>query len=424
MHLLTIENLGPIQRCELSISQYTVLIGYQASGKSTIAKAVYFFRTLKEDIYQLFLRREYLPEDGCEEKSKLVGKFESVVRSKFLNTFGTSYSMSSDMQLSYQYTKDVTISICLRKHNDFPSPNYVWVNYTDTLCDFLKKNPDAGELEQIKSELAVLFDDPFETVYIPAGRSILTVLGSQFNYLYSTMDDTQKRLLDSCTRDYLERVMRLRPQFANGLEGLLEGKQLAASEIKLYKEAIVLTKKILKGRYTVADGEERIWVNDSHYVKINFASSGQQEIVWILNLLFYYLTMKKQVLFIIEEPESNLFPEAQKWVVELISMVIGVGNAVILTTHSPYVLGTVNNLLYAGEIGRFSPEKISSIVSRRKWIDCNQCTARFVKDGTTIDCMDQELKQIDNSLLDQISHGINREYDKLFAVEQRMKERT
>ena len=59
MHQLLIERLGPIHHCEFTIRQYTVLTGYQASGKSTIAKAVYFFRTLKGDIYQLMLRRQY-----------------------------------------------------------------------------------------------------------------------------------------------------------------------------------------------------------------------------------------------------------------------------------------------------------------------------------------------------------------------------
>lgn len=36
--------------------------------------------------------------------------------------------------------------------------------------------------------------------------------------------------------------------------------------------------------------------------------------------------------------------------------------------------------------------------------------------------MDPELMQIDNSLLDQISHGINKEYDALFAIEQQAEE--
>lgn len=47
MHQLIIHKLGPIQHCELSIKKYTILTGYQASGKSTIAKAIYFFRTIE-----------------------------------------------------------------------------------------------------------------------------------------------------------------------------------------------------------------------------------------------------------------------------------------------------------------------------------------------------------------------------------------
>lgn len=322
------------------------------------------------------------------------------------------------MQLRYQYNENAEIAIRLTEGRDSLTPNFVWVEYSPKIRNFLNTSLIADSQEGLKRELAILFDDPYETVYIPAGRSVLTVLGGQFNYFYSTMDDAQKRLLDACTRDYLERVMRLRPQFANGLEGLAEGRELTETQKDLYREALALVRRILKGKYTVSDGEERIWVNDSHYVKINFASSGQQESVWILNLLAYYLAMEQPVFFIIEEPESNLFPESQKLIVELISLVAGAGNAVLLTTHSPYVLGSVNNLLYANAIGKLSVEKTAQIVSPSKWIDSASCTALFVRNGRADDCMDWELMQIDNSLLDEISHGINREYDELFAIEQ------
>ena len=232
------------------------------------------------------------------------------------------------------------------------------------------------------------------------------------------MDDAQKRLLDGCTRDYLERVMRLRPQFSNGLEGLVEGKIVPKEKQALYREALDLVGKILKGKYTATDGEERIWVDHKHYVKMNFASSGQQEIVWILNLLVYYLLTEQPVFFIIEEPESNLCPESQKLVIELISMIAGVGNTVLMTTHSPYVLGTVNNLLYADTVGKYSMKKTAQVISRCKWIRSESCTAMFMENGSVEDCMDPDLMQIDNSLLDQISHGINEEYDQLFAIEQ------
>ena len=372
-------------------------------------------------------QREYseliygLKYDSDQEDSKqyaLYTDFERNVRNRFLSTFGSSYSMDKGMRMSYQYSDDIEITIRLEESLDSLTPNFVCVEYSPCLRKFLSKPQPTNNREALRRELACLFDDPYETVYVPAGRSVLTVLGSQFNYFYSTMDDAQKRLLDGCTRDYLERVMRLRPQFSNGLEGLVEGKIVPKEKQALYREALDLVGKILKGKYTATDGEERIWVDHKHYVKMNFASSGQQEIVWILNLLVYYLLTEQPVFFIIEEPESNLFPESQKLVIELISMIAGVGNTVLMTTHSPYVLGTVNNLLYADTVGKYSMKKTAQVISRCKWIRSESCTAMFMENGSVEDCMDPDLMQIDNSLLDQISHGINEEYDQLFAIEQ------
>ena len=430
MHQLTIDKLGPIQHCVLQIKPYTILTGYQAAGKSTIAKSVYFFRTLKEDLIQLISRRAYSQiiyregyafPDSKDSQCNLKSDFISFARNKFLSTFGTSYSMNRDMKLSYQYKDAVTITIRLTVSRNSLSPNYVWVDFSPKIVDFLVAHNSTSDLDSLKKELALLFDDPFETVYIPAGRSVLTVLGTQFNYFYSTMDDAQKRLMDSCTRDYLERVMKLRPQFSNGLEGLLEGEMLSKSHQQLYQDSIALVSQILKGKYSVYDGEERIWVDSKHYVKINFASSGQQEVVWILNLLAYYLATQQKAFFIIEEPESNLFPESQKLIIELISLTAKAGNSILLTTHSPYVLGAANNLLYANEVGKDTPEKVERIISHRKWIDSSIFTALFVQNGTVSNCMDDELMQIDNSLLDQISHVVNAEYDSLFEIEQEVK---
>ena len=233
MHWLTIEKLGPIQHCQLPIRQYTVLTGFQAAGKSTVAKAIYFFRTLKDDIYQLIQQQEYseliyglkyAPRQEDAKQHTLYGDFESFVRNKFLSTFGSSYSMDKAMRLCYQYSDNVEITISLAESRNSLTPNFVWVEYSPCIRKFLSNSWPANNREALRRELDALFDDPYETVYIPAGRSVLTVLGSQFNYFYSTMDDAQKRLLDACTRDYLERVMRLRPQFANGLEGLAEGR--------------------------------------------------------------------------------------------------------------------------------------------------------------------------------------------------------
>lgn len=45
---LEIKQFGPIKKCNLSIKQVTVFTGEQAAGKSTIAKLVYFFLSLRD----------------------------------------------------------------------------------------------------------------------------------------------------------------------------------------------------------------------------------------------------------------------------------------------------------------------------------------------------------------------------------------
>ncbi len=52
---LIIKDFGPIKKVDIDLSKYIVFIGPQASGKSTIAKAVYFFRSLRDDLFRHLL---------------------------------------------------------------------------------------------------------------------------------------------------------------------------------------------------------------------------------------------------------------------------------------------------------------------------------------------------------------------------------
>lgn len=89
----------------------------------------------------------------------------------------------------------------------------------------------------------------------------------------------------------------------------------------------------------------------------------------------------------------------------------------MVTTHSPYVLGTLNNLLYADNIPKKLKDTASSIIPSEFWINGNQFSAWFVKNGSVEDCIDQEIHLIQNEKLDQISKVINRDFDKLFDLE-------
>ena len=60
MQNMHIRNLGPVKECKFDVNGFTILTGAQASGKSTLAKAIYFFRTLKTDVYEEITRRRLL----------------------------------------------------------------------------------------------------------------------------------------------------------------------------------------------------------------------------------------------------------------------------------------------------------------------------------------------------------------------------
>lgn len=261
-----------------------------------------------------------------------------------------------------------------------------------------------------------MFDDNCIVVYIPAGRSMITLLSQQLGYIYATMDDLQKRSLDSCTKDYLERILRLKSEFSEGIQGLMHSVAKAPFEPEK-NQAMELIKKILRGSYRYVNGEEQIILENGKYVKVNYSSSGQQECVWILNLLFYYLFQQSQVLFIIEEPESHLFPESQKYITEFIALVNNCKHSIVLTTHSPYVLGTLNNLLYAHTIQKKYSKKVNELIPESLWLDYNKFDAWFVKNGTMENCMDVETHMIQNERIDEISEVINHDFDEMLELQ-------
>ena len=179
--------------------------------------------------------------------------------------------------------------------------------------------------------------------------------------------------------------------------------------------------EILGGEYRSINGEERLLISDDRYVKINFASSGQQESVWILNVIFYYILHNKKTYYIIEEPESHLFPNAQKLITEFVTMAKNGGqNGIFITTHSPYILGTINNLLYADKISSFvNKSELQQIVAEDKWISFENLSAFYIEKGIAQECVDREFRSIRNEIIDGASEDINNDYEKMVCLKEK-----
>lgn len=428
---MEIRGLGPIQACKLSVKQFTVLTGPQSNGKSTIAKAVYFFRTVKQDILNIMM------QGGPKA---IIGKNSATwdyvlkqrLRDKFLQLFGTSWIMPDYMEMKYSYTEQFWLRVFLHPDWSSEGKNFVDFEFSQNFQDYLDDlnvrsfiNISSPQKEHAEAELTKKLDDPYETVFIPAGRNLITLLSTQLNYIFTSLEGTQLRNIDYVTRRYTELILRLKPLFENGMAGLLQNAENDSGQMKTTKKhqpAIKLlldvVQGVLRGTYRCVDGEERLYLDTTKYVKINYTSSGQQEIVWVFNLLFYYLLEDRKVFLILEEPESHLYPDSQQRIGELLALFHNEKNAALITTHSPYILGTFNYLLLAGQVSEPQQELLKKILHKRYWLSPLDVSAYHVSGGLMRDALDSndDLTLINNSLIDGASEQINRISDKIIDL--------
>jgi hypothetical protein len=92
-------------------------------------------------------------------------------------------------------------------------------------------------------------------------------------------------------------------------------------------------------------------------------------------------------------------------------------NQVIITTHSPYILSSLNNLLYAYSIGQKRPKETKNIVDKRLWINPDQLNAFFVSEGCIHNIIDDEFRLIKSEAIDSASIIINNTYNLLFDLD-------
>ncbi len=422
---LIIKNFGPIKDLELEIPQFLVLIGPQASGKSTVSKAIYFFRSLDLDFANYILG--VLEETGTKS-------LEKIIRQKFLEVWGTT-SHLYDFTLEYYYQEGIFIQINQAKNTKYIETNFSkdFLEEINGIIDYIlsqdkesKLTPNfpiknfvtKGPNEELKrySYLSIfrLLNGFNVSVFIPAGRSLISTLADELF--------VDKSNLDGLMQGFVNEISENKKYFNKSLSEIVEEKEYL-TDLKIDKERVAFAEEIintiLKGKYRQEGREQRLYIDDEKYVKLNYASSGQQEAIWILNLLFMEILEKRQTFLFVEEPEAHLYPEAQKSIIDLMALFYNTTpeNQMVITTHSPYILASLNNLLYAAKVGKDKPKEIAEIIDKRLWLKLENFKAFFVQDGRLENIIDEELGLIQNEALDSASRIINQAFDQIYEQE-------
>ena len=370
MQKLIIDNFKQISHAEIEIKDFLLLIGPQASGKSTIAKLIYFFMMAQQYYVDLFdVDSEQMSVD------EVVSKFNLCIISKFQEYFSFTEIPAPHFKMEY------LSSVENKKGMEFGvEKKRISVGYTKAFHDALRtvtenilslqtqaKNlvaeNSSNELKirsdfynRVLKESVAIFDDNRSGLYIPAGRNITVSFSEQFQMLFfGQLGDkqAQKRIggnEEEIIKDFMSHSKFLVDFFGNGYRDKLDN--------PFGKLVLGIAQKILKGSYHNENGIESIRVDDKNTIALSNASSGQQEAIRIIQDMVYILCSGREATRIVEEPEAHIYPEAQKLLIELMVLLANhCHTRMIVTTHSPYVLSTFNNMLYYSKVLQKHPDK-------------------------------------------------------------------
>ncbi len=184
----------------------------------------------------------------------------------------------------------------------------------------------------------------------------------------------------------------------------------------LFELSEILQKKILMGNLDFSTSEpdqSREWLYKYDKIKelpldMPVVSSTIKDLS-VISLYLKYLA-KPNELIIIDEPEMNLHPEAQAKFAEFVSMLVNANLNIIITTHSPYIVDHLVNLIKAHECD--NPDEIVKefyLEDKRAFISKDK-VAVYLFDGKIVKSIITKNGLIDWETFSKVSENITKIY--------------
>ena len=364
---LIVRDFGPIKNAELDIKKTTVLIGPQGSGKSTLAKLV---ATATNISWHFMLTDDY--------DAKL-----------HLSDFGIQNFVKAQSYFFYQHNlTEVKLSYSKNEFGenaDSTNPLFQVQNskLKDIISNFRNKKIDNDQKSKEIQELI------FRPIYVPSERLMLPIVR------------------DASLSFQLNKIPLPMSLLYFG------------SEFEQARKKVSILKTLLDGvEYRFVNGEDRVIFKGGN-LNLSETASGYQAII-PMQVIIENLFRENNQKFIVEEPELNLYPPTQKSLISFLTSRCTLGdNQLLLTTHSPYVLSSLNNLLFAYKVAQKHPEQaeeIAKIIPKESWLNPDDFAAYFVADGTVRSIVNPKTGLIAENELDGVSEDIGDEFDALMEI--------
>ena len=412
---LIVKNFAGIKALELDVKRINILIGPQASGKSVCAKLLFYFKNFVWEIL------------SAVENEQTKRHLDSNYIKKFEEYFPADSWGKQDFSIRYEIA-DVFIEISRKPE----VKGRVSFNYSDFFKQELialkkaKQKIPYKNLDQPYLARSFLIDElveslaksierkvAFRQLFIPAGRAFFANLQSNIFSFISSNNSLDPFLTEFGSLYENIRSVHLNP-----------GSEFEKKEIE--EELTRLIENSLCGKHVREKGKDFLEAPDGRRVSLVSASSGQQETLPLIKILtaLPFLTFSRvgQTVYI-EEPEAHLFPNAQRNIVELIATIFNDRKdnlQFFITTHSPYVLTALNNLLQAGLIYEESSvdiqHKLEKIVPRYKALDIVDLSAYALMEGACRNIVCPDTGLIEAKVIDAVSDDLAIEFDQLLNL--------
>lgn len=176
---------------------------------------------------------------------------------------------------------------------------------------------------------------------------------------------------------------------------------------KLSQKYKPLMEETIKGYYKYNNGFDVIVSGDDE-IELSKSSSGQQEALPLLVSLISFPRSNRTL--IIEEPEAHLFPSTQS---RLLNFIVAQSKIcdILITTHSPYILTSLNNCLIKGTRKKENADNVTAI-------EKNKVKTYSLNEGKSESIMDDagDIPIISTDYIDSISEEILNNFHELIGV--------
>ncbi len=400
---LVIKNFGPIKSVDLELGKMTILIGEQATGKSTIAKILAVCRYFSYLVSSVSAEGSFVNfNNSFEEGLREWGLTDFIQNNSIIEYENENYLLSGRGEI-LKITKFHINNIEVPNPNENNIKKSFFINIKSKTKEFeelfdsievFRNDRKIGEFTKIpvvfyQNEVSKVMNNPF---YVPTERGLQSI--------FSLGKSSIQNISDSLYNQFAKMDM-----FARNFQSETDIKPLEIVYKNINGQGFIKNK------------------NQIEFTSLFNGASGYKSTIPVALAIKYYSEIRrKNKTFIIEEPELNLFPKAQKKLMEFFVENINLnGHSFLLPTHSPYILSALTNCIYASNLSKLDngkyKEKINSVIPENYWMNIDDISAYYLENGEAKSLINEEEGLINIDDLDSVSEIINDEFDRLLAID-------